>query len=75
MTGRHDYPLVGHFSDLQAVDDLLGQLERDGLVAESETRVVLRSVEGVAPAWIRTGARLGAGRPSFEACARVTRSA
>ncbi len=50
VTGRYDYLLAGHFGDLQAVDVLLGALKRDGLVAESETRFVLRSVEGVAPA-------------------------
>ncbi len=50
VTGRYDYLLVGHFADLQAVDAVLGQLKRDGLVAESETRFVLRSIEGVAPA-------------------------
>ncbi len=44
MTGRYDYLLSGHFSDLQAVDALLGRLKADGLVAESETRFVLRSV-------------------------------
>jgi Lrp/AsnC family leucine-responsive transcriptional regulator len=49
VTGRYDYLLAGHFSDLQAVDALLGELKRDGLVAESETRFVLRSVGGVAP--------------------------
>ena len=45
VTGRYDYVLVGHFADLQAVDALLGELKRDGLVAESETRFVLRPVE------------------------------
>lgn len=45
VTGRHDYVLSGHFSDLPAVDALLRELKRDGLVAESETRFVLRSVE------------------------------
>jgi Lrp/AsnC family leucine-responsive transcriptional regulator len=49
VTGRYDYLLSGHFSDLQAVDTLLGDLKRDGLVAESETRFVLRSVDGVQP--------------------------
>ena len=49
VTGRHDYLLVGHFSDLQSVDELLVELKRDGLVAESETRFVLRSVAGVEP--------------------------
>ena len=48
VTGRYDYLLAGHFSDLQAVDELLTQLKRDGLVAESETRFALRSIEGVA---------------------------
>ena len=48
VTGRYDYLLAGHFGDLQAVDALLGELKRDGLVAESETRFVLRSVEGAA---------------------------
>jgi len=50
VTGRYDYLLEGHFGDLQAVDDLLGELKRGGLVAESETRFVLRSVETVTPA-------------------------
>ena len=50
VTGRYDYLLAGHFSDLQAVDTLLGELKRDGLVAESETRFVLRSIEDVSPA-------------------------
>ena len=50
VTGRSDYLLGGHFGDLQAVDALLGELKRDGLVAESETRFVLRSVEAVTPA-------------------------
>jgi Lrp/AsnC family leucine-responsive transcriptional regulator len=48
VTGRYDYLLAGHFTDLQAVDTLLAQLKRDGLVAESETRFVLRSVESKA---------------------------
>jgi Lrp/AsnC family leucine-responsive transcriptional regulator len=47
VTGRHDYLLVGHFGDLRAVDALLSDLKRDGLVAESETRFVLRSVQAV----------------------------
>ena len=47
VTGRYDYVLTGHFADLQAVDALLGRLKADGLVAESETRFVLRSVERV----------------------------
>jgi Lrp/AsnC family leucine-responsive transcriptional regulator len=45
VTGRYDYLLAGHFVDLQAVDTLLTNLKRDGLVAESETRFVLRSVD------------------------------
>jgi Lrp/AsnC family leucine-responsive transcriptional regulator len=44
VTGRHDYLLSGHFSDLQSLDAVLAELKRDGLVAESETRFVLRSV-------------------------------
>ncbi len=47
VTGRYDYLLAGHFGDLQTVDALLGELKRDGLVAESETRFVLRSVEAM----------------------------
>ena len=47
VTGRYDYLLAGHFRDLQAVDVLLSELKRDGLVAESETRFVLRSVEAM----------------------------
>ena len=50
VTGRYDYLLAGHFGDLQAVDALLGELKRDGLVAESETRFVLRSIDDVTPA-------------------------
>jgi len=49
VTGRYDYLLAGHFRDLHEVDVLLGELKRDGLVAESETRFVLRSVERVSP--------------------------
>jgi len=49
VTGRYDYLLAGHFGDLQAVDALLEQLKRDGSVAESETRFVLRSVAIVEP--------------------------
>jgi Lrp/AsnC family leucine-responsive transcriptional regulator len=49
VTGRYDYLLAGHFSDLMAVDELLSALKRDGSVAESETRFVLRSVEAVEP--------------------------
>jgi len=49
VTGRYDYLLAGHFSDLQAVDALLGELKQGGQVAESETRFVLRSVEAVEP--------------------------
>ena len=49
VTGRYDYLLSGHFGDLQAVDALLGELKRDGLVAESETRFALRTVEGMRP--------------------------
>jgi Lrp/AsnC family leucine-responsive transcriptional regulator len=45
VTGRYDYLLTGHFIDLHEVDALLGELKREGLVAESETRFVLRSVE------------------------------
>lgn len=48
VTGRYDYLLSGHFASLEAVDALLGELKRDGLVADSETRFVLRSVNGVA---------------------------
>ena len=50
VTGRYDYLLSGHFEDLQAVDALLGELKRDGQVAESETRFVLRSIDPVSPA-------------------------
>ncbi len=46
VTGRYDYLLAGHFADLQAVDALLTDLKRDGLVAETETRFVLRSIDG-----------------------------
>ena len=49
VTGRYDYIIAGHFEDLAAVDALLGQLGGHGLVAETETRFVLRSVEGLAP--------------------------
>ncbi len=45
MTGRYDYLVVGHFGDLQAVDTLVGELKSEGLVAESETRFVLRSID------------------------------
>lgn len=44
VTGRYDYLLAGHFSDLRAVEGVLSELKRDGLVAESETRFALRSV-------------------------------
>jgi len=47
VTGRYDYLLAGHFTDLQAVDALLAELKRDGHVAESETRFVLRSMESM----------------------------
>ena len=47
VTGRHDYVVAGHFSDLGAVDVLLGDLKSQGLVAETETRFVLRSVEAM----------------------------
>ena len=50
VTGRYDYLLAGHFRDLQSVDALLTELKRDGCVAESETRFVLRSVQAVASA-------------------------
>lgn len=50
VTGRYDYLLAGRFSDLQAVDSLLGELKAGGVVAESETRFVLRSVDAVEPA-------------------------
>lgn len=50
VTGRYDYLLAGHFADLHAVDVLLGEIKRDGLVAESETRFALRSVDTVTPA-------------------------
>jgi len=50
VTGRSDYLLAGHFADLAALDELLDLLKRDGLVAETETRLVLRSVEEVRPA-------------------------
>ena len=49
VTGRYDYLLAGHFGDLLAVDGLLSRLKSDGLVAESETRFVLRSVDGIGP--------------------------
>ncbi len=49
VTGRHDYLISGHFADLAAVDALLGELKAHGLVAESETRFVLRSVNGLRP--------------------------
>jgi Lrp/AsnC family leucine-responsive transcriptional regulator len=49
VTGRHDYLLSGHFEDLASVDELLGRLKAQGLVAETETRFVLRSVEGLSP--------------------------
>lgn len=49
VTGRYDYLVVGHFEDLGAVDALLGELKADGLVAESETRFVLRSVDALTP--------------------------
>ena len=45
VTGRYDYLLAGHFADLQAVDKLLTDLKRDGLVAETETHFVLRSID------------------------------
>ncbi|MEA2025151.1 MAG: Lrp/AsnC family transcriptional regulator [Chloroflexota bacterium] len=44
VTGRYDYLVAGHFADLGAVDTLLGELKAQGLVAETETRFVLRSV-------------------------------
>jgi Lrp/AsnC family leucine-responsive transcriptional regulator len=44
VTGRHDYLLAGHFSDLQHVDTLLTELKEQGFVSETETRFVLRSV-------------------------------
>jgi Lrp/AsnC family leucine-responsive transcriptional regulator len=47
VTGQHDYLVSGHFADLGAVDALLGELKAHGLVAETETRFVLRSVEAV----------------------------
>lgn len=47
VTGRHDYLLAGHFADLGAVDRLIGELKAQGLVAETETRFVLRSVEAL----------------------------
>ena len=50
VTGRHDYLVTGHFADLRAVDTLLGRLKAGGLVAETETRFVLRSLEAIAPA-------------------------
>lgn len=49
VTGRYDYLLAGHFSDLGAVEAVLSELKRDGLVAESETRFALRSVEPQEP--------------------------
>lgn len=49
VTGRYDYMIAGHFADLQAVDALLAELKSTGLVAESETRFVLRSVDALAP--------------------------
>ena len=48
ITGRFDYLLAGHFDDLAEVDRVIGELKAHGLVAESETRFVLRSVDGLA---------------------------
>ena len=49
VTGRYDYLVAGHFSDLGAVEALLGQLKAGGAVAETETRFALRSMETVTP--------------------------
>ena len=49
VTGRYDYLVAGHFEDLGAVDTFLSQLKSQGLVAETETRFVLRSVDTAAP--------------------------
>jgi Lrp/AsnC family leucine-responsive transcriptional regulator len=68
VTGRYDYLLAGHFSDLQAVDALLGALKQDGLVAESESRFVLRSIEAVVPA-----DRTPGGQPPSAGSAAVAR--
>ena len=50
VTGRYDYLVAGHFTDLRAVDTLLSQLKASALIAETETRFVLRSVEAIDPA-------------------------
>lgn len=50
MTGRFDYLVAGHFEDLRSVDALLAELKAQGLVVETETRFVLRSIEGLDPA-------------------------
>ena len=50
VTGRYDYLVAGHFADLQAADSLLSVLKSLGLVAETETRFVLRSVESLSEA-------------------------
>ncbi len=49
VTGQHDYLVAGHFEDLAAVDRLLGELKAHGLVSETETRFVLRSVAALSP--------------------------
>ena len=43
MTGAYDYLVVGHFRDLAQVDEVISQLKAHGLVAETQTRFVLRS--------------------------------
>lgn len=43
VTGRFDYLVTGHFTDLGEVDRLLTGLKSQGLVTETETRFVLRS--------------------------------
>ncbi len=48
VTGRFDYLVVGHFEDLGSVDAVIGELKAHGLVAETETRFVLRSIDGLA---------------------------
>jgi Lrp/AsnC family leucine-responsive transcriptional regulator len=50
VTGRYDYLIAGHFVDLAHVDELLTSLKEQGLVAETETRFVLRSAPGAGAA-------------------------
>ncbi|MDY7101777.1 MAG: Lrp/AsnC family transcriptional regulator [Actinomycetota bacterium] len=56
-TGRTDYVVAGHFTDLAELDDLLTGLKDEGIVADTETRLVLHTLDLTRDADVGTGSR------------------